>query len=173
MACLRKSARSAVTYTRWIVILTAVSGVLSGSPSFSKTVAPSKGLCAPQETAIFVCPVGRKLVSVCGQAGKATYRFGSPGKVELSSQALTTAERSFSGGGETQIQLRNGQFTYLVYDKTVRTSFSSNGRNDPDFTSGLVVLKDRHVVSARKCGADASISAAAGRIIPAGGFIEH
>lgn len=146
---------------------------LSGSSSFSKAVRPAKGLCAPQETAVFVCPVGRKLVSVCGQGDKATYRYGSPGKVELSSQALTTAERSFSGGGETQIYFNNGQFTYLIYDKTVRTSFSADGRNDPDFTSGLVVLKGGHAVSIRKCGTDASISAAASHIIPAGGFIEH
>ena len=122
---------------------------------------------------MFVCPVGRKLVSVCGQGGKATYRYGSSGKVELSSQALTMAERSFSGGGETQVYFRNGPFTYLVYDKTVRTSFSSNGRHDPDFTSGLVVLKEGHVVSSKQCGTDASISAAAGRMMPTGGFIAH
>ena len=173
MTCPSKSANGPASTLRQFVIFAAISAALSGSPSFSETIGSSKGLCSAQETVLFVCPVGRKLVSVCGQADKATYRYGSPGKVELSSQALTTAERSFSGGGETQIYFKNGQFTYLVYDKTARTSFSPSGQNDPGFTSGLVVLKNGRVVSPRKCGADASVSAIAGRIIPSGGFIEH
>ena len=113
------------------------------------------------------------MVSVCQQRGKATYLYGSPGKIELSSQTLMMSDRTFSGGDETQIYLKNGIFTYLVYDKTVRTSFSSDGRNDSEFTNGLVVLKSGHAVSKRMCNADATISADASRIIPRGKFIEH
>ena len=93
------------------------------------------------ETVLFSCVVGHKVVSVCGAGGKATYYYGSSVKVEISARALSFAERAYSGGGETQICFRNGEYIYIVYDKTVRTSFSSEGHNDPDSSSGLVVEK--------------------------------
>ena len=102
-------------------------------------VAAEPSLCGVGETVLYSCAVGHKVVSICGGDGKATYYFGKPGKIEMSSQALHFAETGFSGGGETQVSLTNGAYSYIVYDKTVRTSFSSGGQNDPESSSGLVV----------------------------------
>ena len=135
--------------------------------------AAEPSLCGGGETPLFTCPVGKKVVSICGSGGKATYHFGRPGRVEMSSDALSFAETAFSGGGETQISFRNGAYIYIVYDKTTRTSFSSDGHHDPDFSSGLVVQKSGKTISALACGTDATISPDASRVIKAGSFIEH
>ena len=155
---------------RGVAVLAAVLGGLAAAGAAS---AAEPSLCGVGETVLFTCAVGHKVVSVCGGDGKATYDYGTPGKIEMSSQALQMAERMFSGGGETQISLTNGAYSYIVYDKTVRTSFSSDGHNDPDSTSGLVVLKGGKTISAKTCGTDATISADASKVIQKGDFIEH
>ena len=148
-----------------------VSNMIVCSGAFADPAQPS--LCGPAETPLFTCSVGKKIVSVCSGAGKATYYFGVPGKVEMSSQALSFADHSFSGGGETQISVKNKAYSYTVYDKTTRTSFSSEGHNDPDFGSGLVVQKNGKTISAMDCSSDATISANAAHVIQPGQFVEH
>ncbi|MGI4800368.1 MAG: hypothetical protein ACRYG8_41320, partial [Janthinobacterium lividum] len=96
-----------------------------------------------------------------------------PGKVELSSQTLSIADHMFSGGGETQISVKNGAYSYIIYDKTTRTSFSENGHNDSDFISGLVVQKNGKTISTKECGSEATISADASHVIQPGPFLEH
>ena len=151
---------------------TALSMLLIGALS-AAAAATEPSLCAAGETPLFTCPVGHKLVSICNADGKATYHFGTAGKIEMSSQALFTANHAFSGGGETQISFRNNAYTYTVFDKTTRTSFSSNGQNDPDFTSGLIVQKNGKTISATDCASDAAIPASATHLIQPGPFIEH
>ncbi len=146
-------------------------GFLAGFGGVAAAAEPS--LCGAGETVFYSCAVGHKVVSICGGDGKASYYFGVPGKVEMSSQALSFAERGFSGGGETQVSFRNGAYSYVVFDKTVRTSFSSGGQNDPESSSGLVVLKGGRAVSSSVCGSDAAISGDAGKVIPKGAFVEH
>ncbi len=153
------------------VMRAAVVGVVACGWAPAAAAEPS--MCAAGQTPLFTCAVGHKIVSICGVGGRATYYYGVPGKVEMSSQALSFAERAYSGGGETQISFRNGAYSYVVYDKTVRTSFSSDAHNDPDFSSGLVVEKGGKVLSAKTCASDATISAEAGKVIPAGSFVEH
>jgi hypothetical protein len=161
------------TYTAPLSGMAAVAAwaMLAGSASAALPAAAS--LCGDGDTVLFTCQVGKKLVSVCDGGGKATYYFGKPGHVEMSSTALTVANRGFSGGGETQISVHNNAYVYIVYDKTARTSFSSDGHNDPDFTSGLVVQKNGKTLSALECGADATIAEKASHVIQAGPFIEH
>ncbi len=151
--------------------LVAVLGLVGASGAMAAPAVPS--MCDAGATALFSCAVGHKVVSICGEGGKATYYYGVPGKVEMSSQALVFAERMFSGGGETQISFANGAYSYVVFDKTVRTSFSADGHNDPDSTSGLVVLKGGKTLSAKACASDATISADASKMIQAGAFVEH
>ena len=91
----------------------------------------------------------------------------------MSSDKRSIAEHGFSGGGETQISFKNESYSYIVYDKTTRTAFSSDGHNDPDSTSGLVVQKNGKTISAAECGSDATISADAGHVIQPGAFIAH
>ena len=173
MGSLRTSGCSAGSQPKQVIskTLASVVSVLAWSAATAAPAQPS--LCGGAETTLFSCPVGQKIVSVCSAGGKATYRYGTLGKVELSSQALSFAETAFSGGGETQISFRNGAYSYIVYDKTTRTSFSSDGHNDPDFTSGLVVQENGKTVLAEECGADATISADAGHVIHAGAFVAH
>ncbi len=130
-------------------------------------------LCPAGQTPLFTCPIKQKLVSICADNGKATYYYGTPAKIEMTSQALTTATHEFSGGGEIQITATNHAYTYTVYDSTTRTSFSANGQNDPDFSSGLVVQKNGKTIANTQCGADATISADAAKTIPSGSFIER
>ncbi|QCB43323.1 hypothetical protein E5673_14725 [Sphingomonas sp. PAMC26645] len=129
-------------------------------------------LCEAGETPFFSCQIGSKRVSVCGSGSGAVYRYGSPGKVELTSRSLTFASRGYSGGGESQITAKNGDYTYTVYDSTVRTSFGDGG-NDPEFSSGLVVSRGERTISSKMCKAESSIDAAAEQSLPAGSFAEH
>ena len=135
--------------------------------------ASNPSLCKAGETPLFSCPIDRKVVSICSDGAKATYYFGSPDHIELSSQALSMADHMFSGGGETQISFSRGEYGYIVYDKTIRTSFSADEQNDPESTSGLVVQKNGKTVSTKQCGLDAAISSGARRFIKPGPFMEH
>ena len=138
--------------------------------------ASAASLCTSGEKALFSCPVRGKIVSICKmQTGKAAYRFGRPGRVELQSRDLHVAERGYSGGGEDQVWFQANGFRYVVYAKTMRTDVGSGGRNDPQSTSGLVVQKDGHVVSSMGCGGegDQPILSEAYHILPRGDFVEH
>ncbi|NPD65718.1 hypothetical protein HN018_15485 [Lichenicola cladoniae] len=163
---------SAVEVRTLIPIMVAVLlGVMTMSDATAATSDPS--LCKSGETSLFTCPIGHKLVSVCSDGTKATYYFGTSNRIELSSQALSIADHMFSGGGETQISVSHGAYSYIVYDKITRTSFAADGRNDPGFTSGLVVQKNGKTVSSKQCGLDATISSDAHHVIQPGPFIEH
>ena len=134
----------------------------------------SATFCAADEAVIFSCPLGTKRVSVCGSGKQATYRYGAPGNVELTIRNLHIAERGLSGGGETQISASNNGYSYVVYDKTVRTSFNANGQNAPDSESGLLVRHNGRTLSSKRCGNDAPISSRANAYIPAvGQFFAH
>ena len=151
---------------RWVAVLGAAFGLVGGA------VAAEPSLCRVGEAALFTCALGTKIVSVCSGEGRATYYYGSMGKVEMTSSSLVFAATGFSRGGESQISFRNGAYTYVVYDKTVRTSFSPGGRNDPESTSRLV-LKGKKAVSTKGCGSDATISVNASKLITKGTFVEH
>jgi hypothetical protein len=129
-------------------------------------------LCTTGETPFFSCEIGTKRVSVCGGGTGAVYRFGTPGKVELTSRALAFANRGYSGGGESQVTATNGEYSYTVFDRTVRTSFDE-GRNDPAFSSGLLVGRGGRVLSSRMCKGESPVVADAERARPAGTFVEH
>ncbi|RZM36770.1 MAG: hypothetical protein EOP67_04700 [Sphingomonas sp.] len=129
-------------------------------------------LCDAGETSFFSCEIGAKRVSVCGSGSGAVYRYGTLGTVELVSRSLTFANRAYSGGGESQITAKNEDYTYTVYDSTVRTAFG-DGPNYPEFSSGLVISQRGRVISRKICKSDSSVNANAGRTLPAGRFVEH
>ena len=141
-------------------------------PSPGEDARAGDTLCEAGETPFFSCEIGDKRVSVCGSGSGAVYRYGTPGKVELTSRSLTFANRAYSGGGESQITAKNGDYTYTVYDSTVRTSFGEGG-NDPEFSSGLVVSRGGRMISSKMCKAESSIDAVAERSLPAGSFADH
>ena len=157
-----------------IIALAAFPAVTSHAPVAAAQAAPlgnSGSLCTAGETSIFSCPLGAKHVSVCGSGKQAVYRYGMPGKVELTSRNLTLAKQAYSGGGETQIQVRNNDYTYILFDKTSRTGFGSGGQNDPDSRSGLLVRHAGKTLSMKECGDDAPIPSRASAFISAGGSI--
>jgi hypothetical protein len=134
---------------------------------------PDAALCMPAETPLFTCTLDARRASVCQAGGKATYRYGRPGRIELSSQRLTMATRSFSGGGESQITATNNGHSYTMFDRTVRTGFGADGRNDPQSETGLIVRQGNKRLSARICDNDTPISARSRGVIPAGSFVPH
>ena len=84
---------------RWPVILLAMGLVASSAPAVGggkKKTAPAPSLCKPGEQIFFACRVkgkAEKIVSLCGSkdlgekdgklVGSLEYRFGKPGKLEL------------------------------------------------------------------------------------------
>lgn len=146
--------------------------------SAARPVAPAPSLCAAAERSVFSCPVGGRIVSVCGPrgggSGDLTYRYGRPGRVELAQRGgLAYASRGYSGGGEAQISFARGGYRYVVYDRTVRTGFE-DGRNDPAFTQGLLVLRGGRVALNRRCSADSGgMDGRATARLPRGAFVEH
>jgi hypothetical protein len=60
-------------------------------------------LCMPNEVIVASCPIRRRLVSVCGRNGIATYRFGRPGRLEVSANAMHHAHQMFSGGAKARL----------------------------------------------------------------------
>ena len=129
-------------------------------------------LCEAGETSLFSCEIGAKRVSVCSVGSGAVYRYGTPAKVELTSRSVTFANRGYSGGGESQLTAKNGDYTYTAFDSTIRTSFGEGG-NDPEFSSGLVIARGGRVISSKMCKGESTVDASAGGALPAGSFVEH
>ncbi|WP_082795005.1 hypothetical protein [Sphingomonas sanguinis] len=149
-------------------------GIVRGNPAAASSSRPvaGGGLCQAGETKIFACPIGGKLVAVCGVGKQAVYRYGRPGRIEMTARAMTLAQRAYSGGGETQIQVANKDYRYILFDKTVRTGFGADGRNMPDMRSGLIVQRGGRTLSNRECDDDAPISTSkAVQFMPSGGRV--
>ena len=91
-------------------------------------------LCAPDETVLFNCSATEKrIISVCASQdlapdhGFLQYRFGRPGKVELTVPADNTTPPSqsaiggsliFSGGGGAYLRFTVGAYQYVVFTAT-------------------------------------------------------
>lgn len=155
------------------LIALAAAGTAMPSAPRPRAVTQPVGLCQPGETPLFACAIGPKQVAVCGRNATAVYRFGRPGRVELTSAALTMAMRGFAGGGETQITAVNKDYRYTVFDRTSRTGFGEGGRHDAAMTSGLLIQRAGRTVAAKACGRDATVSAKAQAIIKPGPYVPH
>ncbi|WP_419809096.1 hypothetical protein [Sphingomonas sp.] len=131
-----------------------------------------RNLCIAGEQPLFACPIGRKLVSVCGDGRGATYRFGVPGRVELSSNRLTTAHAMYSGGGERQVSFANNGFSYIVFDRAVR-QMSGGELGGTGFSAGLLVRRGERTVSEARCLGDATMSSDVEKLLPAGPLVYH
>jgi hypothetical protein len=139
------------------------------------------GLCAPGEVIIFQCGIGRKMVSVCGSrtpSPHAQYRFGRPGAVELSYPSrseggLSWARAMYSGGGELQIRFRSGGLDYAVYSRTIRTGFGADGRNNPQFSDGVMVRRGSRVISNRACTTEIRADGQPEDFMPEGTMLEQ
>lgn len=133
-----------------------------------------RDLCTAGEKALFSCPLARKTVSICASRNAATYRFGAPGRIELSTPASGYAFQGYSGGGEAQVKTSKRSVDYIVFTRTVRTAFGT-GPNNPESTAGVLVRRGARTIARLRCtpAPDADIAASARKLLPEGRFVEH
>lgn len=142
----------------------------------ARTFSDPRSLCASAEVNLFTCRIRTKSISVCGQGpGRAVYRFGLPGRIELEAAGLHHAREMFWGGGETQVYFDKGGYRTIVFDRTIRTNFGASGRHDSQFITGLIFKRGARTLSSRLCeGAGATIiSGELHRYMPEAPYIEH
>jgi hypothetical protein len=87
--------------------------------------AAERGLCASDETSVFICRSTSKTASLCISGGSAhlRYVFGAPGRIALSYPASTVRPQDafrhghimYSGIGGDYLQFDNGGFRYFVF----------------------------------------------------------
>ena len=171
--------------TSGITLSIVVVASLAGGAGYSKTshdkpVSQSSprtaSLCARDEAVLASCSVERKLASVCGRNGRATYRFGRPGRIELTATRLHHAHQMFAGGGESQIVVTAGFYRYVVYDRAIRRGFDDEGHNPLAFTSGLIVLRKGRQLASKLCepmNTDIIDTNAASNFMSAGAYVWH
>ena len=128
---------------------------------------------------IFQCDLKGKRLSLCASrdfsanGGTLQYRYGVPAKIELrypespqpARERFFFSSTAYSGGGEAHIRFRNGDYEYILFDRTVRTGFGG-GPNNPEFTSGVVTRRKGTTVSRRLCSNSGSIVSKAYEDLP-------
>ena len=154
-------------------LLGAAIAMLVASPALCRPAVAS--LCRADEPRLFACPIGRKLVSICGKGAGAVYRFGRKGRVEMEAYGPTVSQRGYAGGGEAQVAFLHQGYTYAVYDSTVRTRFTPDGRHDAAISQGLLVVKGGRVLSDRPCGlgGDTGLPADGYEDMAPGAMVDH
>lgn len=154
----------------------ATAAVVGSEPVRQRPAVASRAnasLCEPRETVIAHCAIGTRQVSICARGSTATYRYGRPGRVELTASDLHWASTGYSGGGELQVTARNAGHSYTLFDRIVRTGFGADGLNYPREDSGLVVRRGAKVLSNRRCTSIQPIAAEVRDLLPEGEFVEH
>ena len=123
------------------------------------------------ERTVFTCATGDRTAVVAQRGATLAYRSLRRGKLELEITGGRYAQEGFSGGGELQAIFRSGPWSYVVYERTVRTSFT--GANDPDFDAGVAVLRGGRVISRRRCDEGSSQFTQRLNDAPRAPFVEH
>jgi hypothetical protein len=124
------------------------------------------------EQTVFRCAVRGGAVVVVREGATLTYRPVRRGRVELRLSGGHLYRTGYSGGGELQAVFRNGPWTYVVYERTIRTSFS--GRSEPRFEAGVDVLRSDRTVSRRRClDAGSQFEGELPDVLPQDDFVEH
>jgi hypothetical protein len=114
-----------------------------------------ESLCNANESAVFSCSVGKKLVSLCATGdlnettGALYYRYGLKDHVEMVFPENASHPKSnfvlggtmYSGGGGDFVRFVKGEYTYTVYSE-----FGKGWERE-----GLTVRKDGKLVSTLPC----------------------
>lgn len=107
-------------------------------------------LCLAGEPVVFSCHIAHKTLSLCRPSAlrqELVYRFGTPGKVELThpqpghealASPFTLAAAPLYGGGETSVAFRRGDFEYRIYSKVGR---GAGPERTPEFEDGILVSR--------------------------------
>ena len=92
-----------------------------GTPGVAAAPAPAT-LCARREEVVYSCPFARGIASVCAGGGRAFYRFGKPGKLDINlgnapdwSNVHQGTVVGNGGGSESHIRFTNGQTHYVLF----------------------------------------------------------
>ena len=153
-----------------ITALVLTLAVTTGTASRPKALTLSASLCHPTEQVLFQCALGTRQVAMCsaGAPGKelVQYRFGKPGRIELSYPAepahgpdtLVWAYTGFSGGGGMQIHFDNAGTQFVLYSNMVRTGFGSDELNYPMDQLGLFATRNGRLIYDKHCNAHVSFS---------------
>ncbi|MDJ0642857.1 MAG: hypothetical protein QNJ15_08570 [Erythrobacter sp.] len=121
------------------------------SPAAAAGTIPAS--CRPEEEKLFSCVVrGGSQLSVCANPEHGPqYRFGKGEGADLVLSEGTWASVAYSGGGEAQIKFENGDTSYVVFSRIVRTNFEPGEPNNPAISDGVVVLRGEEVLAVNRC----------------------
>ncbi len=107
-------------------------------------------LCGTDETVVFSCHVGKKIVSLCRPvAGEKAlvYRFGAPSRPELvfpesghaGGPSFMRSDAVRFGGGSTSVSFQRGEYRYSVYSQVGR---SEGPERTPEVEDGVLILRN-------------------------------
>lgn len=131
--------------------------------------------CLQEEQLLFQCEVNDRVFLLCAsvpiapEVGYVRYvEHGPAGLVRAYPQEMEPhathfrfSSAAYSGGGEARIRFSDGAAEYMVFDRTIRTGFTVDGGNDPQFDAGVVTMKQDGSRIAMQCDNPASIRAVA------------
>lgn len=124
-------------------------------PASAAPASPAS-LCGAHERALFECPSRGKLIAVCASegwtsdSGYVQYRFGRPGKTEvtvperrsIARESMRVGVLGLSGGGADYASFREKEHVYTVY-----SAVSSRW----GLKSGVAVDRSGERISVRRC----------------------
>lgn len=133
---------------RWDDVVLTIIAMLAASaaPAEAKTAPPT---CSTRETEIFSCTAGNRTVAVCMADGDRVYRSFRDEALEIQIPGGIPMWFGYSGGGENQIAFRNRDVDYVVYQRTVRTSFGE--RHNAAIDAGVTVAREGKTISTVHC----------------------
>lgn len=134
------------------------------SPPEVQAGTSASSLCDAGEQVVFSCELkAGKKVALCAQAGiplpgaQLQYRFGTSDKLEFRYPEVAAygispffySSTGYSGGGELHIRFATGEHDYLLFERTVQAEV--RGKKQARFSSGVIVRKNKKVISVRPC----------------------
>ncbi len=132
--------------------------------STSASAVDNKYLCHRDESVIFGCSLGDKLLSLCSSKGVGAttgyvqYRYGTINKIEMTYPKKLLPPKGYfflgqsgwSGGGENRIRFNNGKYNYLIYDTLVKVG-DPPSLGKYKFTAGVIVGRKNIELSRKSC----------------------
>lgn len=142
--------------------------------AFPVGAAPLAPKCPDARAAAFSCRIDSRVLTICGLGGKAVLRVGKRSRMVVQARGARYASRMYSGGGEAQVIFASRASRFVVYDRTLRTSFAEDGANDAQAMTGMFVQKAGRTVSKLGCDPESLTGTLmpAG-VVPAGQFVAH
>ena len=135
---------------------------LGNTSPVTRAQVSQKSFCTPQETVVFTCASGKKLISVCASSaitatsGYLQYRFGTPGlplEIALPEGAAHPLKAAFgqyepyAGGGMSWLRFQRGDYRYIVYGGAGRWG----AKGETVVRQGVAVENNGKTIANLKC----------------------